>query len=154
MTRFLPLILVDLAGLYAEKAVAEKRWAIGPVEGLAGGVPVQTIEETKQAAGALGIEYWGGDNGHSSGNDPKGAVYRVPDNDIFFNTHATGSMARNDRKLVYRLSRVADSCTVCSADCCIMCGPLDAAGSGCSAAGCGYDTTTEPPSCCKGRGAQ
>merc|ERR1711879_173010 len=53
----------------------------------------------REVAIANGVRYWGG-NGHSSGADPKGCIYRTPDKDIYFNTHSTGSTSRGDRRTV------------------------------------------------------
>jgi len=58
-----------------------------------------TAEECKNVAEANNVHYWGG-AGHSSGADPVGCIYRTPDQDIYFNTHSTGSTNRNDRKTV------------------------------------------------------
>jgi len=58
-----------------------------------------TAQECREVAIANGVRYWGG-NGHSSGADPKGCIYRTPDKDIYFNTHSTGSTSRGDRRTV------------------------------------------------------
>merc|ERR1711981_1424730 len=72
----------------------------GPKTGCEGGYhQPATWEECQAVASVEGIHYWGG-SGHSSGADPAGCIYRTPDQDVYFNTHATGSTNRNDRKTI------------------------------------------------------
>jgi len=83
-----------------------KRWfrstvfVKGPKTGCESGyVQPETAEDCRAVAEANNVRYWGG-AGHSSDADPQGCIYRIPDNDIYFNTHSTGSTDRNDRKTV------------------------------------------------------
>jgi len=72
----------------------------GPKTGCESGyVQPATAEDCRAVAEASNVLYWGG-AGHSSDADPQGCIYRTPDNDIYFNTHSTGSTDRNDRRTV------------------------------------------------------
>jgi len=72
----------------------------GPKEGCESGyVQPATPEDCQAVAEANNVRYWGG-MGHSSSADPQGCIYRIPDNDIYFNTHSKGSTNRNDRNTV------------------------------------------------------
>merc|ERR1712083_1027710 len=80
--------------------VKEITWMQGPKTGCGAGYhQPATWEECQTLASAAYIHYWGG-NGHSSHADPTGCIFRTPDQDIYFNTHATGSTSRNDRNTV------------------------------------------------------
>lgn len=75
-------------------------WTLGPKTGCDSGYQQPaTWQQCQSVAAAAGLRYWGG-SGHSSGADPKGCIYRMGDNDIYFNTHSTGSTNRNDRNTV------------------------------------------------------
>ena len=67
-----------------------------------GMVQIDTWEECEEAASIMGKRYWGG-TGHSSSQDPPQCIYRTPDNDMYFNTHGTGSYHRSDRLQVCEL---------------------------------------------------
>jgi len=72
----------------------------GPKTGCEPGfVQPTSAEDCKEIAVANGIRYWGG-KGHSSGADPRGCIFRTPDQDVYFNTHSTGSTNRGDRQTV------------------------------------------------------
>jgi len=72
----------------------------GPKQGCEPGyMQPQSAADCKTIAEANGVRYWGG-NGHRSGADPRGCIYRTPDQDIYFNTHNKGSTNRGDRRTV------------------------------------------------------
>jgi len=84
------------------------RYSRGPKTGCEdNSIQVANPSECEQAAQALNVRYWGG-SGHSSGADPKGCIYRIPDKDIYFNTHSTGSLGRNDRQLICESSATSE----------------------------------------------
>merc|ERR1712223_1738924 len=77
-----------------------KAFVKGPKTGCEPGYKQPTsAEECKEIAAANSVRYWGG-AGHSSNADPRGCIYRTPDNDVYFNTHQTGSTNRDDRRTV------------------------------------------------------
>jgi hypothetical protein len=87
-----------LQGLHDKEAA--KRYIIGPKTGCDDGqIQISNWEDCQEAAKALGVRYWGGQGGASAA-DPTGCIYRTPDQDVYFNTHSTGSLNRDDRKLV------------------------------------------------------
>jgi len=77
-----------------------KAFVKGPKTGCElGYIQPKTAEDCKAIAAANSVRYWGG-AGHSSSADPLGCIFRTPDNDVYFNTHNTGSTDRDDRKTV------------------------------------------------------
>jgi len=77
-----------------------KAFVKGPKTGCEPGYMQPTsAEDCKEIAAANSVRYWGG-AGHSSSADPRGCIYRTPDNDVYFNTHKTGSTNRDDRRTV------------------------------------------------------
>lgn len=64
-----------------------------------GAIEIETVEECEGAASILGLAFNAYDPVREL--DPKGCNYRVPDNDVYYNSHDTGS-GHPDRKRICR----------------------------------------------------